>query len=395
MRLCAKVSLVGFLIPLVATSPVDQPQTPDGRVSKEYIVVLKSHLSTRQLLDHTKWTRELHAGYLRRRQESQMPDGEAMPTGLKKVFTIHQFKAYAGSFDAKTLDEIKKNDNVGSFIISQPPRMAILSSAPVTAGEGTFAYVIDSGVNTDHQDFEGRAECGYNALHPETLKHNDTVGHGTHVAGIIASTTYGVAKKAKIISVKVIDRVEYKRNTASDLLDGINWAANDISSKNRSSIAVMNLSIGLNYNRAINDALDNAYKLGILSIVAAGNVNADVAKENSSPNTASKAFVVGATAANNTAWINSNYGKMVDIMAPGVDIKSLGIASNNATMVNTGTSMAAPHVAGLVCYLRRLEGLGTPEQVTARMLQLAQKGVLDGPSLKGSPNLLAFNGNSH
>ncbi|KAF3173784.1 Basic amino-acid permease [Orbilia oligospora] len=262
-----------------------------------------------------------------------------------------------------------------------------------------FAYVVDSGVNIAHRDFEGRAEIGYDALHPDSKTHNDTHGHGTHTAGTIASKTYGVAKKARVISVKVIDRVEYKRNTSADLLDGINWAANDIVKKNRQNFAVINLSMAISYSRAINDAIDNAYRMGVLSIVAAGNNNMDVRDENTSPTTASKAFVVGAIGANNRRWVDndrigSNYGDMVDIMAPGENIMSLGIENNiDATSLKSGTSMAAPHVAGLACYLRRLEGLKSPEEVTFRLLQLAQKGVLDGASLKGSPNLSAYNGN--
>ncbi|KAK6526445.1 Basic amino-acid permease [Orbilia ellipsospora] len=424
MRFSVEVLFFGSLISFIAAASLEQSQSPGKNVSKEYIIVLKDHLSTNQLLNHTEWTREVHARVLRKREELKQAGGRTS-VGLKKIFNTHRFKAYAGSFDTETLNEIEKNENVDYVEEAKSIRLTGMQNDPTnswslstishrvnkgqnsqddaatfkgsyrydsSAGEGTYAYVIDSGVNVAHNDFEGRAECGYNALHPESSSHNDTVGHGTHVAGIIASKSYGVAKKAKVISVKVIDRVEYKRNTASDLLDGINWAANDISKKNRSDIAVINLSMAVDYSRAINDALNNAYKLGILSIVAAGNLNVDVEKENMSPAMASKAFVVGATAANNTAWVNSNYGKMVDIMAPGVQIKSLGIANNDATAVNSGTSMAAPHVAGLVCYLRRLEGPKGPEQVTARLLQLAQRGVLDEKSLKGSPNVLAFNG---
>ncbi|KAK6510753.1 Basic amino-acid permease [Arthrobotrys conoides] len=438
MRTFLNLTFLGLIVPLVSSIPIDRSQAQaSGNVERDYIVVLKNHISKRELLSHTAWTGEVHAGFLRKRQDSGLVQGTE-PTGVKKIFDIHNFKAYSGAFDSETLHEINKHEQVDyiekaspihlnevatdvtgqwglstiSHKTSQNDTIQDSQSSQLTpadfngtyrydesAGEGMFAYVIDSGINIAHKDFEGRAEIGYDALHPDSKTHNDTHGHGTHTAGTIASKTYGVAKKARVISVKVIDRVEYQRNTSADLLDGINWAANDIVKKNRQNFAVINLSMAISYSRAINDALDNAYKMGVLTVVAAGNNNMDVKGENSSPTTASKAFVVGAIGADNRRWIDSertgsNYGDMVDIMAPGDKIVSLGIENNiDATSIKSGTSMAAPHVAGLVCYLRRLEGLKSPEEVTSRLLQLAQKDVLDGASLKGSPNLLAYNGN--
>ncbi|KAF3081557.1 Basic amino-acid permease [Orbilia oligospora] len=426
MHIFINLYFLGLLVPLVSSIPIDQPQTQASeKVERDYIIVLKNNISKRELLSHTVWAREINARFLRKRQDSGLVQG-IEPAGVKKVFDIYKFKAYSGTFDSETLNEINRHKQVDyiekaspiflnefktdltdewgllgiSHKVSQfPTELNGTYRYDDSAGEGMFAYVVDSGVNIAHKDFEGRAEIGYDALHPDSKTHNDTHGHGTHTAGTIASKTYGVAKKARVISVKVIDRVEYKRNTSADLLDGINWAANDIVKKNRQNFAVINLSMAISYSRAINDAIDNAYKMGVLSIVAAGNNNMDIREENSSPTIASKAFVVGAIGANNRRWVDndrigSNYGDMVDIMAPGENIMSLGIENNiDATSLKSGTSMAAPHVAGLACYLRRLEGLKSPEEVTSRLLQIAQKDVLDGESLKGSPNLLAYNGN--
>lgn len=253
-----------------------------------------------------------------------------------------------------------------------------------TAGSGTFAYIIDTGINAAHNDFGGRASLGYSAVTGSTA---DTVGHGTHVAGTIGGTTYGVAKQATIIAVKVFQGDE---GTTADVLDGYSWAVNDITSKSRAGVAAISLSLGGGVSTAFNNAVQSAYSSGVISVVAAGNEAQNVA--NVSPASAPNAITVGATTSANRWATYSNFGAGVDILAPGSSITSAWIGSNSATNSISGTSMATPHVTGLVLYLKALEGLATPAAVTSRLKALGSSGVITGvPS--STVNLLAYNGN--
>lgn len=253
-----------------------------------------------------------------------------------------------------------------------------------SAGEGTHAYVLDSGVFVDHTDFGGRASLGYNAY--PGVEHEDTVGHGTHVAGSIAGETFGVAKKAEIISVKVFGDDD---STTDIIMDGFEWAVEDIISNGREATSVINMSLGGGFSAAFNRAVDAATAQGVLSVVAAGNEFTDAS--NVSPASADSALTVGAVDARNAKPGFSNYGAAVDIFAPGVEIESAWHTGPSATFFADGTSMAAPHVAGLALYLTALEGLSGGADTKDFVLGLGVEGVLSSIGT-GSPNLLAYNG---
>lgn len=149
------------------------------------------------------------------------------------------------------------------------------------------------------------------------------------------------------------------------------------------------MSLGGSYSEAFNSAVEAAFEKGVISVVAAGNENADAG--DSSPASAPSAITVGAIDSSNARAEFSNYGSVVDIFAAGVDIESTWIGSPDATETISGTSMACPHVAGLVLYLKALESLSSPQAVTDRLLELATPDVITDPG-SGSPNTLAFNG---
>lgn len=251
-----------------------------------------------------------------------------------------------------------------------------------SAGAGTFAYVVDSGVQVSHSQFGGRATHGYSVVGGTT----DSVGHGTHCAGTVAGSTYGVAKQASIVAVKVFAGIE---GTTSDVLDGFNWAVNDIAAKNRKGKAVVSMSLGGPTSTAFNRAVDAATASGVLSVVAAGNEARDAS--GFSPASAATALTVGSVDSRWRQSVFSNYGSVLDVYAPGTQILSAWIGSNTATNTIDGTSMACPHVAGLALYLMAHEGLTTPAAVTARIKALATSGKITSLG-RGSPNLLAFNG---
>jgi oryzin len=174
------------------------------------------------------------------------------------------------------------------------------------------------------------------------------------------------------------------------VLDGYNWAVTNITNTpGRKEQAVISMSLGGSRSDAFNAAVQAAYSAGVHTVVAAGNDNADAAKY--SPASAPNATTIGAIDVDNKRASFSNYGELVDLFAPGVNVKSAWYTSNSATNTISGTSMACPHVAGLSLYLRAKEGLTTPESVARRLKELATSGVVQDAG-SGSPNLLAYNG---
>lgn len=253
-----------------------------------------------------------------------------------------------------------------------------------SAGRDTYAYVIDTGLNTGHADFEGRAQLGYNAV--SGTADIDVQGHGTHTTGIIGSKTYGVAKSANLVGVKVFDQ---GGSMTSVILDGYNWAVSDIRSKGRVGKAVINMSLGGGTSTAFNNAVEAAYQAGVVTVVAAGNQGRDVGSD--SPASATHAITVAAVDNNDSQASYSNFGSSVDIYAPGSSILSTWIGSSSATNTMSGTSMACPHVSGLVLYLMAKEGLSDPAALVARVKGVGSANVIRGVG-PGSPNLLAYNG---
>ena len=216
---------------------------------------------------------------------------------------------------------------------------------PPNAGEGVVVYVIDSGVNIHHQEFEGRAKWGKTFLASEG--HRDLHGHGTHVSGTIASRKYGVAKKAEIISVKVLNRLN-KGNMAT-FIAGLQWVEGDASLRAQGAGhkgTVINMSLGGANSRAMDDAANKAVRAGFHVVVAAGNEHKDACRH--SPASSSLPITVGSTTRFDKLAASSNHGRCVDILAPGDKILSAGNTGSSTSRVLSGTSMATPHVAGLI-----------------------------------------------
>jgi subtilisin family serine protease len=234
-----------------------------------------------------------------------------------------------------------------------------------SAGAGVTAYVIDTGVLITHTQFAGRAVWGYNAVVGST--NSDLNGHGTHVAGTIGGDTYGVAKKVTIVAVKVLG--DNGSGTNAGVIDGINWAAKDSATRKGGSVA--NMSLGGGLSTTLNAAVDQSAAVGLLQVVAAGNSNANAC--NYSPASAPSALSVGATTSADARASFSNFGTCVQIFAPGNLITSSWIGSNTAVNTISGTSMAAPHVAGAVAvYFGHLAAVGTPLPPPAQIAKSAK-----------------------
>ncbi|KAI8842305.1 serine protease [Chytriomyces cf. hyalinus JEL632] len=270
-------------------------------------------------------------------------------------------------------------------------------------GLGVDVYVVDTGININHVEFEGRAYWG--ATIPENDKDEDGNGHGTHCAGTIASKAYGVAKMANVVAVKVLR--SNGSGSMSDVLKGIEWVAREHVEKNQAGGAsrdgrtgnkksVANMSLGGGKSEALDRAVDGAVSVGVHFAVAAGNDNSDACKY--SPAAAKKAITVLATTQEDERAYFSNWGKCVDIGAPGHLILSTWIgSSNSANNTISGTSMASPHVAGVIAaYISRVESgwdLLKPDELKKKLIDVSVKNVISGmPKMSGTKNRLLFNG---
>ncbi|KAF8937789.1 hypothetical protein BGZ58_002150 [Dissophora ornata] len=217
---------------------------------------------------------------------------------------------------------------------------------PESAGQNVTIYVIDTGVNIDHKDFDGRAQHGPVFL-PGTDDSSDKNGHGTFVAALAAGSTYGVAKKAQIISLKALDDAGAGR--LSNVLAAIEWVVKHHISQGSNARSIINLSLGAERNEPTNEAIQEAMRLGVHFSIAAGNDGKDACQI--SPASTPGAMTVGATDQDDTIASYSNWGPCVAIYAPGSDIVSAWAGSDTATHLQSGTSMASPHVAGLMALL--------------------------------------------
>ena len=250
----------------------------------------------------------------------------------------------------------------------------------LATGAGVTAYILDTGIRTTHVDFGGRAIWGTNF----TGDGNDTDcnGHGTHVAGTVGSATYGVAKEVSLVAVKVLGC----GGTApwSVIISGIDWMI-----ANKQLPAVANISIGGGLTVSVNEAVQRAVEAGIAVVVAAGNDSANACY--TSPASTPEAITVGATTSSDTRASFSNWGACLDLFAPGNLITSTHHLTDTATKSMNGTSMASPHVAGVVALYLQDSPLATPAQVASELIADATPGMVAFPG-SASANELLFSG---
>lgn len=329
---------------------------------------------------------------------------------ITQSYSSDFFSGYAGDFSKTDLDAILASPDVDfveedaifyaldqqknapwslQSISSQTPvggsdtnRMDYTYSYTEPAGAGVDIYIIDTGVYAEHEEFGGRASIGFAA---NNLPKQDGAGHGTHCAGSAAGKTFGVAKNSNIIGVKVL--ADNGSGSTSDIVAGLQYMVQNAKSTGRPSVGSMSLGGGT--SQALDDAVRTTIAAGIQMIVAAGNSGVDASAQ--SPARVPEAITVGAVDIGNVKAGFSNFGSLVDIFAPGVNITSAWIGAPDAKNKISGTSMATPHVAGLAAYLLSKEPTLTPAALTSKLLGLGTQNVITGlPS--GTVNLLAYNG---
>ncbi|KAF7726346.1 serine protease [Apophysomyces ossiformis] len=378
-------------------------------IADSYIIMLKNNLSPQDLANHATWIKST----VERTDRPWFLDSR---NGIEHVYDTPYIKGYSGRFDDAIIRLIRSSPDVayierdsmvyanelqrdapwGLARVSQREK---LSSGTYeyeydkNGGEGVKVYVIDTGINVDHEDFEGRAIWGITV--PKNDKNEDGNGHGSHVAGTVAGKTFGVAKKAQPVAVKVLR--SNGSGTMSDVIKGVDWsieqhegdkaAAKQAGKKFKGSVA--NMSLGGPNSAALNDVVNRAVEAGIVFAVAAGNENDDACYY--SPSGAERAITVGATSVIDERAFFSNYGPCVDVFAPGLNVLSVWRGSKDATRTISGTSMASPHVAGLAAYFLSIEDSETTaDAIKAKILRLATKDILDKIP-EDTPNLLVFN----
>lgn len=308
--------------------------------------------------------------YIEADQEVHLVEGTITQTGLA-----------GGLWGLSRVDERIRGESANSYTYWE------------SAGSGVTAYVIDTGILITHQDLGGRAKYGANYVGESDP---DLNGHGTHVAGTIAGNQYGLAKKATLVAVKVLN--SGGSGSWTGVISGIDFVTKDHQSRGRDARSVANMSLGGGKTPTVDQAVENSVAAGVNHVVAAGNSAADACS--SSPAGSLAAITVGATDNLDNRASFSNYGQCVDVFAPGVNILSAWIgASNIATSTISGTSMASPHVAGAVAvYLGHDLADGNPvppipNDVHEWVKNTATKDVVGNPGT-GSPNNLLYSPHS-
>jgi subtilisin family serine protease len=246
-------------------------------------------------------------------------------------------------------------------------------------GKGVHAYIIDTGVRTSHTEFVGRIGEGFSSV-GDNRGTNDCNGHGTHVAGTVGGTTYGVAKDVIIHPVRVLSCSG--SGSDSGVIAGIDWVA-----KNAIKPAVANMSLGGSASAALDRAVQNAIQSGVVFVVAAGNDNDDACDY--SPAAAPDAVTVGSTTRSDARSSFSNYGRCVDVFAPGSNITSAWNSNDRSTSTISGTSMASPHVAGVAALYLEQNPAAQPSDIVGLMTSDSTPSKVKSPG-SGSPNLLIF-----
>jgi len=247
---------------------------------------------------------------------------------------------------------------------------------PSSSGVNVYSYIVDTGIRITHREFAGRATWGANFV---DTQNTDCNGHGTHVAGTVGGTQYGVAKRANLVAVKVLNCAGSGTNIG--VIDGVDFVASDCATKGRRCNA--NMSLGGGRSTALNNAVTAVVSTGIPFAVAAGNENRDANLV--SPASAPGALCVGATALAGSGGSEnqydqrssfSNFGPILAIFAPGSAITAAWSTSDTAINTISGTSMASPHVAGVLSLLQGDSPTSTPAQLRATLISTAVNNVI-------------------
>ncbi|MGX6608026.1 S8 family serine peptidase [Micromonosporaceae bacterium Da 78-11] len=365
-------ALTGIAVPAQAAEGRVIGADAAGALPGRYIVTLKKHSGGMSALDAV----DLGDATVIKRSGSVITAG--MTGKQARRLAANSAVQYVEQDRILHVEGTQANPTWGLDRIDQRPVKAFRTYTPTDDGNTVHAYVIDTGIRVTHTEFGGRAAYGYDFVDGDRTA-ADCNGHGTHVAGTIGGAHYGVAKKVRLVAVRVLGCEG--EGLLSDVIDGVNWVT-----ENAVLPAVANMSMGGGYSPALESAVQESIDAGITYAVAAGNEDENAL--NSSPAGLAAAITVGATDSRDRRASFSNFGGVLDLFAPGVNIKSSVSGSNTATAVYSGTSMAAPHVAGAAALVLDAFPAYTPAQVRNFLVAQATTGKVT--DRVGSPNRLLF-----
>lgn len=369
-----------FTLALLTAALVVVPSSAQAqeKIDGQYIVVLKEDASGAS----AKTKARNRGGRIQRESFGRVLNGFSAKLDSKALAAVKADTAVAFVEQDRVirLSATQTNATWGLDRLDQRDLPLSTTYSYGNTGAGVKAYIIDTGIRLTHNDFGGRATSGYDAIDGGSA--DDCNGHGTHVAGTVGGTTYGVAKGVSLVAVRVLDCSG--SGSTSGVIAGVNWVTTNHAA---GQPAVANMSLGGGVSSALDTAVRNSIADGVTYALAAGNESTNAC--NSSPARTAEAITVGATTRTDARASFSNYGTCVDIFAPGNGITSAWYTSNTATNTISGTSMAAPHVAGAAAvYLQGNTG-ATPANVASALIAAATTGKVTSPGT-GSPNRLLY-----
>ena len=372
VRIAAAALTLGLVLALSASTAGAAPSAEEG--SSSYIVVLKdssgetgrSKASEHSARYGARVTRVYdHAlnGYAAQLTQSQRGQVASDPD-----------VAYVERDGVITIDTTQTNPPWGLDRIDQRGLPLNGTFVYTNTGAGVTAYVIDTGIRFSHSQFGSRATSGFDAIDGGTA--DDCNGHGTHVAGTVGGSTYGVAKSVSLVAVRVLNCSG--SGSYSQVIAGVDWVTGN---HGAGQAAVANMSLGGSRSSSLDTAVRNSIADGVSYAIAAGNSNVKAC--NQSPARVAEAMTVGATGSGDRRASWSNHGSCLDLFAPGVGIASAWHTSDSATNTISGTSMATPHVAGVAAQYLQSNPAASPSQVWAALSGLLTQGIVT--SSKSAP----------
>jgi subtilisin family serine protease len=391
----ALLLLLALAVPAGAQGPPDPPDQPDQRRGGGEAPVVGADapgaIRDRYVVVFDKGARG--ADVRNARADAQRRGGQVHHTYSSAL------RGFAATLPENAVRNLQRNPNV-AFIEADAVVEVLQTQSPATwgldridqrsrpldnsytytaTGSGVRSYIIDTGIRRTHAEFGGRAVHGYSAIN-DGRGSTDCNGHGTHVAGTVGGSTYGVAKSTTLVAVRVLNC--QGSGTNSGVIAGVDWVTS-----NHVKPAVANMSLGGGASTALDNAVSNSVAAGVTYAVAAGNDNRNAC--NYSPARVESALTVGATTSSDARSSFSNYGSCLDVFAPGSSITAAWHTSDTATNTISGTSMASPHVAGVATLYLQSNPSASPASVGGAITGSATSGVLSGIG-SGSPNLLLY-----